>query len=201
MYILFAGASLKIAKNLIQTTGMKGCWAPFLEKSRGILDKEKLLKEILGLNTCNLSQTMKETAVDREIDAEDRQDLLDDYIVENLRLQDWISLRDGADRMAKCQEIEAVWERLRPHFNRTREAQGFKPRLEAVRDVMRHLGPGAPEPLEEALLEFVESHHRLFTGYFRALLEPFSKFEEDLPAGREPLGEPLAQAEPPAPRS
>src|SRR5580698_6186758 len=137
MYILFAGASLKIARNLIQTTGMRDCWALFLEKSRGSANKENLLKEILGLNACNLSQTMKETAADREIDAEDRQDLLDDYIVENLRLQDWIAIRDGAERMAKCQEIEGVWERLRPHFNRTREAQGFKPRLEAVRDVMR----------------------------------------------------------------
>jgi hypothetical protein len=196
MYILFAGASLKIVRNLIQATGMRECWAPFLEKSGGNVDKEKLLKEILGLNACNLSQSMKETSVDREIDAEDRQDLLDDYIVENLRLQDWITLRDGADRMAKCQEIEGVWERLRPHFNRTREAQGFKPRLEAVRDVMRHLGTGIPEPFEEALLEFVESQHRLFTGYFQALLEPFSKFEEDLPAGPEPLVEPLAQAGP-----
>jgi hypothetical protein len=78
MYILFAGASLKIARNLIQTTGMRDCWALFLEKSRGSANKENLLKEILGLNACNLSQTMKETAADREIDAEDRQDLLDD---------------------------------------------------------------------------------------------------------------------------
>ena len=192
MYLFFTGASLKIARDLIRTTGIGEYWGPLLEKSKWHGGKGKLLTEILGLNACNLAQTMKETSVDKEIDAEDRQDLLDDYIMENLRLQNWVALRDGSERMGKWQEILVVWERLRPHFNRTREAQGFKPRLEAVRDVMRHLGTGANVPFEEALLEFVESQHRLFKGYIMALLEPFSV--EDLPAEPEPPVEPQRPA-------
>ena len=199
MYILFASASLKIAKDIIRATGIRECWGPFLEKSQGTIEKRKLLREILGLNVCNLAQAMKETSVEREIDAEDRQDLLDDYIVENLRLQDWITFVDGAERMGTCQEIEAVWERLRPHFSRTREAQGFKPTLEAVRDVMRHLGADDNKPLQAVLLEFFENQHRIFTGYFRGLLEPFSLLEENSKSAPNLLLEPDDPEEPDAP--
>ncbi len=196
MYILFSGASLKIAKNLIQAGGIRDCWTLFLEKSQGTLEKRKLLKEILGLSACNLSQAMKETSVEREIDEEDRQDLLDDYIVENLRLQDWINFVDGAERMGTCQEIEAVWERLRQHFSRTREAQGFKPTLEAVNDVMRNLGADDHKPLKAALLEFFETQHRFFMGYFRGLLEPFSILEENSSTAPSLVLEPEATEEP-----
>jgi hypothetical protein len=198
MYIFFTGSSLKIARDLIRSTEIGECWALFLEKSKGEITKENLLKEILGLNACNLAQTLKEILADREIDAEDRQDLLDDYIMENLRLQDWISFRDGAERMGACQEIEAIWERLRPHFSRTREAQGFKPFQEAIREVMWHWKAGDNKPLQEALLEFVETQHRLFIRYFRGLLEPFAVVTEEPPPETPPLLEPKAPGKPPA---
>src|SRR5581483_8170793 len=117
-------ASLKIAKNLIKVTGVQESIVLFQEKNLSNVGRQELHRQVLALNACNLFQTMKEDFIDREIDAEDRQDIVDDYVVENLRLQKAIPYQDGAQLMDLCLEVQTLAERYRIHWIEEREEAG-----------------------------------------------------------------------------
>src|SRR5262249_32682374 len=136
MYLLFSGASLKIARNLIQVTGTQEIWTTLRQQSTSKAPPRKLWREVLGLSVCNLAQTLLEGNFDREFDPEDRQDILEDFVMEILREEKWVPSKDGAERMDICMEVLEVAERLKIHFSRTRVAQGLKPRPEAVKDLL-----------------------------------------------------------------
>src|SRR5271156_283932 len=94
--------SLEIAKRLIQNTGLEASLAILKEKYRASgVSPEEMLKLVLALSTCNLVRTMKSEFIAQEIAEEDQQDIIDDYVVESLRRQVLVELKDGADKMEK----------------------------------------------------------------------------------------------------
>jgi len=174
MFSLFEGASLKIAKNLIKVTGVQESIVLFQEKNLSNVGREELFVQVLALNACNLFQTMKEDFIDKEIDAEDRQDIVDDYVVENLRLQNSIKLNDGAEIMEKCQVILGLSDKFRIHWMAEEDQNGPGPRYYCVKDILRKLGNEKNYELHDALFEFVYLQHKHFIHYFHVLLEPLS---------------------------
>ena len=173
MFSLFEGASLKIAKNLIQVTGVQETFRLIQEKNLTTVGAPELLKQILALNGCNLFQTMREGFIDQQIDPEDRQDIVDDYIVETLRLQKAIPYKDGAELMDLCLEVQALAEKYKVHWMEEREeANGPGPRYYCVKDLLRRLGNEKNYELHDALFEFVYLQHKHFIHYFKVLLEP-----------------------------
>lgn len=186
MYLLFPGASLTIARNLIRVTGTPEIWATLRQESTSKAPPRNLWREVLGLNVCNLAQTMAEGSVDRELDPEDRQDVLEDFVMEILRSEKWVPTQDGAERMELCMEVLAVAERLKPHFSRTRIAQGLRPRQEAVRDLLFSLGMEKESGLQKTLTALIDTQHQRFVGYFKGLFEPFREEEDGPQEGADP---------------
>jgi hypothetical protein len=172
MYFLFEGASLKIAKNLIQVTGIQETLKLFREKNISSVGMEELLIQVMALNACNLVQTMKEDFINKEIESEDQQDITDDYTVENLRMLSLINIRDGADLMEKCQDILGIAEKLRVYWTSEDDPKGPGPRYYCVKDVLRRLGNEKNFELHDALFEFMYTQHKHFIHYFRTLLDP-----------------------------
>jgi len=185
MYSFFEGASLKVAKNLIRVTGVRESLSLFMEKNISNTASEELLKIVLALNACNLNQTMKEDFVAKEISDLDRQDIVDDYVVENLREQDWIPIKDGGERMDKGMEILDVAEKLQVHWINEEDTNGPGPRYYCVKDVLRRLGNEKNFDLHDSLFEFIYLQHKQFIDYFRQLLDP-EPMEEEVPAITEP---------------
>src|SRR5215472_13567784 len=108
MFILKKNESLELAKKLVQTTGLGESLDLLKEKIHsGGVDPRQHLKQVLGLSTINLIRTMDVDFITKEIMGEDRQDIIDDYVVESLRRQRLVALGDGAQRMEMCQEILA----------------------------------------------------------------------------------------------
>src|SRR5258708_3153221 len=98
MFTFFEGASFKIARNLIQVTGLRESLQFFQNHNISNVQPPEVLKLLLAADACNLLQTMKEDFIAREIDAEDLQDTVEDYLVENLKSQTLIPCQDGAER-------------------------------------------------------------------------------------------------------
>ena len=173
MFSLFEGASLKIAKNLIQVTGVQDSFRMIQSKNLSAVGGAELLEQVLALNGCNLFQTMKEDFIDRQIDPEDRQDIVDDYIVENLRLQKAIPYRDGAELMDLCLAVQELAEKYKAHWTEEREEVGGPgPRYYCVKDLLRRLGNEKNYELHDSLFEFIYLQHKHFIHYFKVLLEP-----------------------------
>jgi hypothetical protein len=172
MYSLFEGASLKMAKNLIRVTGVQETLTLFREKNLSNVGMEELLIQVLSLNACNLFQTMKEDFVDREIDSEDQADIVDDYVIENLRMLGLANVKDGADLMEKCQDILGIAEKLQVYWTGEEDRKGPGPRYYCVKDVLRRLGNEKNFELHDALFEFMYTQHKHFIHYFKTLLDP-----------------------------
>lgn len=173
MFSLFEGASLKIAKNLIQVTGVQDTFRLIQSKNLSTVGGPELLKQVLALNGCNLFQTMKEGFIDKQIDPEDRQDIVDDYIVENLRLQKTIPYQDGAELMDLCMAVQELAEKYELHWVVEREeAGGPGPRYYCVKELLRRLGNEKNYELHDSLFEFIYLQHKHFIHYFKVLLEP-----------------------------
>jgi hypothetical protein len=196
MFSLFEGASLKIAKNLIKVTGVQETFRLIQEKNLTTVGAPELLEQILALNACNLFQTMKEDFIEQQIDSEDRQDIVEDYIVENLRLQTAVPYRDGGHLMDLCLEVEALAEKYKVHWIEEREeASGPGPRYYCVKDLLRRLGNEKNFELHDALFEFVYLQHKHFIHYFKTLLEPIEPSpapapEESTGTSGAPVGSP-----------
>jgi len=172
MFTLFQGASLKIAKNLIKVTGVQEGFNLFLKKNLSTVNKQELFIRMLALNATNLFQTIKEDFISNEIDTEDGQDIVDDYVVENLRHQEWIPIRDGAELMEKCQEVEGIAQKFRIHWMGEGNQNGPEPRYYCVMDILRRFGNDKNHDLQDALYEFITLQHKHFTRYFHTLLAP-----------------------------
>lgn len=172
MFSFFEGASLKIANNLIQVTHMKESLEIFISKDVSTTGYAELLKLVLALNTCNLVQTMKEEFIDKEIGAEDRQDIADDYVYESLQIQEWIKFADGAEHMDKCLAILDISENLGAHWVTNEDSMSPGPRYNCVKDVLRRLGNEKNHALQDAFFEFMYTQHGEFIKYFPLLLEP-----------------------------
>lgn len=173
MFILKNNQSLEIAKKLVQTTGLDECLKILKEKnhSAGVKPGE-LLKQVLGLSICNLTRTMELDFISQEIVGEDRQDIIDDYVVESLRHQDLAKLRDGAELMDRCQEVLGVSEGLQVFWDGTEDSKGPGPRYFCVKEVLSRLGDSSNYDLRDAFFEFTYLQHKYFIDFFRELLKP-----------------------------
>jgi len=192
MFKFFEGASLKFAMQLIQVTRVQESMAVIREKNLSQIGPEDLFKLTLALNACNLEQTMREDFIQKEIDPDDGQDIVDDYVVQNLRFQDWIPIRDGAERMEKCDEILETALKLGVHWDPSTVSKGADPRYLCVKDVLRRLGNEGNTALHHALLEFVNLHHKHFLHFFHVLLEPFQAEARSVaPVNEDPATEPV----------
>jgi hypothetical protein len=172
MFTLFQGASLKIAKNLIKVTGVQEGFNLFLKKNLSTVNKQELFIRMLALNATNLFQTMKEEFISKEIDPEDGQDIVDDYVVETLRHQEWIPIGDGAELMERCQEVEGIAQKFRIHWMGEGDHNGPEPRYYCIMDILRRFGNEKNHDLQDALYEFITLQHKHFTHYFHTLLGP-----------------------------
>lgn len=173
MFRFFPGASLKFALQLIQVTRVQESMALIQEKNLSQVAPEILFELTLALNVCNLSQTMNEEFIKKEVDSEDREDIVDDYVVQNLRFQNWIAIRDGAERMERCQKILVIAEKLGENWSKKDEPGGPGPRFYCVKDLLRRLGNEKNLVLQNELLNFVNLYHKHFQHFFKVLLEPF----------------------------
>ena len=172
MLILRKNDSLDIARKLVQSTGLKESLDLLKEKNHaGKVEPGELLKQVLGLSACNLIRTMKEGFISREILGEDQQDIIDDYVVESLRRQDLVRLRDGADLMDRCQEILAVAEGLQVFWNDSNDPKGPGPRYYCVKEVVSRLGDALNYDLRDAFFEFTYLQHKHFIDFFRDFLK------------------------------
>ncbi len=167
--------SLETARKLIQASNLEESLAVFGEtRQNGTVPPEKLLKWVLAMSGCNLSRTMKLEHVAAQLTEEDRQDILDDYVMESLRHQNLQKFRDGAELMEKCEEIlkaadelEAFW------YGNPKDPNNPGPRYYCVKAVLEHLGAEGQFDLHDALFEFMYDQYRHFLGYFRQKpLEP-----------------------------
>ncbi len=173
MFILKKNESLDISKKLVQNTGLKESLDLLKEKNHaGAVEPAELLRQILGLSACNLVRTMKESFIAREIMGEDQQDIIDDYVVESLRHQSLVGLKDGAERMDWCQEILSVAEGLQVFWDKTEDSKGPGPRYFCVKEVLSRLGDSLNYELRDAFFEFTYLQHKYFIDFFRALLKP-----------------------------
>ena len=177
MFSLFQGASLKIAKNLIKVTGAQEELNLFVKMNLNTVDHQVLFTQLLALNACNLLQTMKEDFIATEIDAEDGQDIVDDYVVETLRHQHTLPIKDGAELMEKCQEIEGIAQKFRIHWLGEGEHNGPEPRYFCVMDILRKFGNEKNHYLQDALYDFITKQHDHFVHYFQILLTPLESPE------------------------
>jgi hypothetical protein len=172
MFALFDGASQKISRNLIRATGLKSSLAVFQENNIYNIGPGEVLKLLLAMDACNLSQTMKEEFIAKDIQAEDAQDILDDYLMENLRDQTVIPCRDGGERMDLCLGILDQAAKFQEYWSKD-EFKDPGPRFYCVKELLRRLGSEANTPIHDSLFEFVYEQHNRFNRYFRTLLEPF----------------------------
>ena len=159
---------MEIAKKLIRTTGLEDSLAILKEKYHtGAVGPEDLLKLVLALSTCNLVRTMKSEFIALEITDEDQQDIIDDYVVESLRRQILLPLKDGADRMEKCEAILGIARELQAFWNNTDDPKGPGPRYYCVKEVLRRLGDEMNYDLHDALFEFMYLQHKHYIDFFR----------------------------------
>ncbi|SRR5579871_1582411 len=173
MFILKNNESLDIARKLVQSTSLGESLDLLKEKNHSAgVEPGELLGQILGLSTVNLIRTMQVDFIAGEIVGEDRQDIIDDYVVESLRRQTLLALKDGAERMEKCQEILSVAEGLQVFWAEgTEEAKGPGPRYFCVKEVLSRLGDASNYDLRDAFFEFTYLQHKYFIDFFRALLK------------------------------
>jgi hypothetical protein len=172
MFSLRKNESLEIAKKLIQTTGLEDSLAILKDKYHAsALGPEELLKLVLALSTCNLVRTMKSEFIALEITDEDQQDIIDDYVVESLRRQTLVELKDGADRMEKCQSILDVARELQAFWNNADDPKGPGPRYYCVKEVLRRLGDSMNYDLHDSLFEFMYLQHKHYIDFFREFIK------------------------------
>lgn len=172
MFSLELHESLKIAKKLIQNTGLNESLAILKEKYRlRDAEPEEILKLVLALSACNLMRTMKSEFITREIPEEDQQDIVDDYVVESLRRQVLLELRDGVERMEKCEAILGIARELQAFWNNTDDPKGPGPRYYCVKEVLRRLNDVTNYDLHDALFEFMYLQHKHYIDFFRELLK------------------------------
>ncbi len=186
MFSFSQGASLKMARSLIRVTGTREALALFLDKNLSTVDSQDLFIQLLALNACNLLQTLKEGFISDEINLEDGQDIVDDYVIETLRRQDWVKSRDGGELMDRCQEILGIAEKFQSNWEEGAEKPVLEPLYLSVMDVLRKFGSEGYFELQDSLYQFVNQQHQYFTHYFRNLLMPFGSVE----APAEPAPEP-----------
>ena len=186
MFAFFAGASLRIARNLIQVTGLKESLAVFQKNNFSNISEVEVLKLLLAVDACNLLQTMKEDFISREISEEDRQDAVDDYVVENLKGSAVIPCRDGAERMEQLDEILGVAAKFQENWTRE-DTKDPGPRFYCVKELLRRLNCEDNTPIHDNLFEFVYQQHNRFIRYFKTLLEPFRTEGVPEPVPEQPL--------------
>jgi hypothetical protein len=172
MFTLFEGASQKIARNLIMITGLRRSLAIYQQNNLSDIPNDEVLMLLIGMDTCNLIQTLKEEFITKEISQEDIQDIVDDYVVEYLKQQDSIVIQDGADRMNRCQEALAIAVKFQENWTRE-DRKDPGPRFYCVKELLRLLGNEENKPIHDTLFEFIYEQHNQFIRYFRTLLEPF----------------------------
>jgi hypothetical protein len=177
MFFLNRGDSLDIAKKLIRNTGLEESLALLKQKNHsGAVEPEELLRLVLSLSACNLVRTMREDFVVQEIMGDDQQDIIDDYIVESIRKQKLVKLRDGAEIMERCEAVEAVAGELQRHWFDDDDPKGPGPRYYCVKDVLRRLGDETNHELQDSLFEFMYLQHKYFIDFFKDLFK-----SQDLP--------------------
>jgi|SRR5581483_5664893 len=173
MLFLKEGDSLEIARKLIHKTGLDESLAIFEGKNQSKeISPNDMLNWVLALSTCNLLQTMKVDFVGRELDPDDLQDIVDDYVVESLRRQNLLKLRDGAELMEKCEGILSSVGELEAHWASGEDPKGPGPRYYCVKDVLKRLGNTLNYDLHDALFEFMYLQHKYYIDFFRELLKP-----------------------------
>ncbi|HVZ81134.1 MAG TPA: hypothetical protein VHE12_10140 [bacterium] len=161
--------SLEVARELIGSSGLEESLSLFKTAGHGgTAPPEELLKWVLAMSACNLSRTLKLEHIQAQVQEEDRQDILDDYIVESLRRQDLQVFRDGAELMEKCQDILKAAEELESFWYGTPQDPGNPgPRYFCVKAVLEHLGAEDQLDLRDALFEFMYVQHSHFLAHFR----------------------------------
>ncbi len=185
MFSLFDGASQKIAKNLIMITGLKRSLAIYQEHNLSEIPADEVLMLLIGLDTCNLLQTVKEEFIAKEIKEEDLQDIVDDYVVEYLKQQETIVIQDGADRMTRCEEVMTIASKFQENWTQE-DRKDPGPRFYCVKELLRLLGNEKNTPIHDTLFEFIYEQHNQFIRYFRTLLEPFPSDEPQVNESNSP---------------
>ncbi|HUO57114.1 MAG TPA: hypothetical protein VMV05_02960 [bacterium] len=196
MFAFFQGASLRIARNLIKVTGLRESLAVFQENNFASIGTAEVLKHLIAVDACNLLQTMEEDFIAKELPKDSLLEILDDYVIENLKAEPMIPCRDGADRMQQCLEIMDIVEKYQEYWVNPK-TQDPGPRFYCVKDLLRRLGCESNAPIRDNLLMFVYEQHNKFIHYFRTLLEPFQEEESQSALAAATASAPEAPIPPP----
>lgn len=171
MLLLQTGDSLRIAKDLIEKTGLQDSLILLKSVKRAqVVPPAELLKLLVALSACNLVQTMQEENIEKNLMPEDQLDVVDDYVVETLRRQGIMVLEDGAQIMEKCVEILYIVGELEIFWRNDDDPKGPGPRYYCVKEVLRRLGNEENFPLRDSLFEFMYLQHKYFIDYFVNLI-------------------------------
>jgi hypothetical protein len=171
MLLLRNGDSLRIAKELIEKTGLQDSLILLESVKRSqTVPPGELLKLLLALSACNLVQTMQEEFIEKNLMPDDQLDIVDDYVVETLRRQRILVLEDGAQIMERCVDILYIVGELEIFWRNDDDPKGPGPRYYCVKEVLRRLGNEDNFSLRDTLFEFMYLQHKYFIDYFIKLL-------------------------------
>jgi hypothetical protein len=159
---------LETARQLIQFSNLAESLAFFEETGKaGTAPPGERLKWVLAMSACNLNRTLKLEHIAARLSEDDRQDILDDYVMESLRHQNLQKFKDGAERMEKCGEILKAADELESFWYGAQDPNNPGPRYYCVKAVLEHLGSQGQFDLHDALFEFMYGQYRHFLLHFR----------------------------------
>jgi hypothetical protein len=166
----FGEKSLETARQLILSSNLGESLDLFGPRDPGVTrGLPELLKWVLAMSACNLDRTMKLEGIAARMTEEERQDILDDYVMESLRRQKLQAFKDGGELMEKCQEVLEAAEQLGSFWYGTpQDPHNPGPRYYCVKAVLEHLGAQGRLNLHDALFEFMYVQYHHFLRHFQS---------------------------------
>ncbi len=165
--------SLEIARGIIKNTGLDENLGILKRKKQPIsIESKEFLKLVMSLCACNLVQTMKADFIAEEINGQNSDDIIKDYILESFRTQDLVKLNKSEAEekrlavMAIVRELEGFWdEKEDPH------GSGPGPRYYCVKEILKRMGVQPNYDLHDALFELMYLQYKHYIKFFRGFLD------------------------------
>jgi hypothetical protein len=166
--------SLEVARGIIKNTGLDENLGILKQKKQmGTAEPKELLKLVMSLSACNLVQAMKADFIAEEIGEQHREAIVRDYILESLRNQDLMKLKDKQVSEEMRTAVMVVVGELQNFWNESEDPHGSGPgpRYYCVKEVLKRLGGQPNFDLHDALFELMYLQYKHYIKYFRGYLD------------------------------